>query len=54
MKKNLLLYGVFLCMDMYEKSVGRNATLIIGLTPDPDGLLPAGDEQRLKVSFKNG
>lgn len=35
-------------MDMYEKSVGRNATLIIGLTPDPDGLLPAGDEQRLK------
>ena len=33
---------------VYEKSVGRNATLIIGLTPDPDGLLPAGDEQRLK------
>lgn len=34
--------------EVYEKSVGRNATLIIGLTPDPDGLLPAGDEQRLK------
>lgn len=35
-------------MDMYEKSVGRNATLLIGLTPDPDGLLPTGDELRLK------
>lgn len=35
-------------MDMYEKSVGRNATLIMGLTPDPTGLLPVGDVQRLK------
>lgn len=35
-------------MNMYEKSVGRNATLIVGLTPDPAGLLPAGDVQRLK------
>ena len=35
-------------MDMYEKSVGRNATLIIGLTPNPDGVLPQGDVQRLK------
>lgn len=35
-------------MDMYEKSVGRNATLILGLTPDPSGLIPEGDEQRLK------
>lgn len=35
-------------MDMYEKSVGRNATLIVGLTPDPSGLLPAGDVRRLK------
>lgn len=35
-------------MDMYEKSVGRNATLIMGLTPNPDGLLPEGDKLRLE------
>ena len=42
------IYPVATLMDMYEKSVGRNATLIIGLTPDPNGLLPAGDEKRLR------
>ena len=35
-------------MDMYYKSVGRNATLIMGLTPDPNGLLPEPDVKRLK------
>lgn len=35
-------------MDMYEKSVGRNATLIVGITPNPDGLIPDGDVKRLK------
>jgi len=35
-------------MEMYYKSVGRNATLIMGLTPNPDGLLPKADVQRLK------
>ena len=35
-------------MEMYYKSVGRNATLIMGLTPDPDGLMPEPDVQRLK------
>jgi hypothetical protein len=35
-------------MEMYYKSVGRNATLIMGLTPDPDGLLPEPDVKRLK------
>ncbi len=35
-------------MDMYVKSVGRNSTLIMGLTPDADGLLPTPDVQRLK------
>ncbi|MBJ6368780.1 alpha-L-fucosidase [Snuella sedimenti] len=35
-------------MDMYYKSVGRNATLIMGLTPDPEGLLPEPDAKRLK------
>lgn len=34
-------------MNMYEKSVGRNATLIIGVTPDPTGVVPTGDKQRL-------
>ncbi|MCK5467866.1 MAG: glycoside hydrolase family 29, partial [Cyclobacteriaceae bacterium] len=35
-------------MDMYYKSVGRNSTLILGLTPDPQGLMPQGDVARLK------
>lgn len=35
-------------VDMYYKSVGRNATLILGLTPNPDGLIPEGDVTRLK------
>ncbi|MEM9142299.1 MAG: alpha-L-fucosidase [Bacteroidota bacterium] len=35
-------------MDMYYKSVGRNSTLIMGLTPDDTGLLPQPDVQRLK------
>ncbi len=33
---------------MYTKSVGRNATLIMGLTPDTSGLIPTLDVQRLK------
>ena len=35
-------------MDIYYKSVGRNSTLIMGLTPDPDGLLPDPDVKRLR------
>ncbi len=35
-------------MNMYYKSVGRNSTLIMGLTPDPNGLLPKPDCRRLK------
>lgn len=34
-------------MQMYEKSVGRNSTLILGLTPDARGLMPAADSLRL-------
>jgi len=33
---------------MYYGSVGRNSTLILGLTPDPNGLMPAPDVARLK------
>ncbi len=35
-------------MEMYEKSVGRNATLMVGLTPNPEGLIPDGDVHRLQ------
>ncbi|QTE24460.1 alpha-L-fucosidase [Polaribacter cellanae] len=35
-------------MEMYYKSVGRNSTLIMGLTPNPDGLMPVPDVKRLK------
>ncbi len=35
-------------MNMYYKSVGRNSTLIMGLTPNPDGLIPEPDVKRLK------
>ena len=35
-------------MDMYYRSVGHNTTLIMGLTPNAEGLLPQPDVQRLK------
>ena len=35
-------------VEMYYGSVGRNSTLILGLTPDPNGLMPAPDVARLK------
>lgn len=35
-------------MDMYYKSVGHNSTLIMGLTPNPEGLVPEQDVIRLK------
>lgn len=42
------IFPVDKLVDMYEKSVGRNSTLILGLTPNPDGLMPEEDAQRLK------
>lgn len=33
-------------VDMYYKSVGRNANLIIGAVPDMDGLIPEADFKR--------
>jgi len=33
-------------MDMYEKSVGRGAVMLLNNTPDPTGLIPAADAQR--------
>lgn len=35
-------------VDMYYKSVGRNSTLILGLTPDTAGLMPQVDVRRLE------
>ncbi|MBD0824631.1 alpha-L-fucosidase [Aestuariibaculum marinum] len=35
-------------MDMYYNSVGHNSSLILGITPDPNGLIPEADVERLK------
>ncbi len=35
-------------MEMYYHSVGHNTTLILGVTPNPDGLIPDPDAHRLK------
>lgn len=35
-------------MNMYCHSVGHNTSLILGLTPDADGLMPEPDVKRLK------
>ena len=42
------IYPLSNLIDMYYKSVGRNSTLILGLTPNPNGLLPQPDVDRLK------
>ena len=35
-------------IEIYEKTVGRNSVLVLGLTPDPRGLIPETDEHRLR------
>jgi alpha-L-fucosidase len=42
------VYPLEKLVEMYYKSVGRNSTLILGLTPDPNGLMPEPDVKRLK------
>jgi len=42
------VYPLEKLVQMYYRSVGRNSTLILGLTPDPNGLMPAPDAARLK------
>jgi alpha-L-fucosidase len=42
------IYPLENLMEMYYKSVGRNSTLIMGLTPDPHGLMPVADVERLQ------
>lgn len=43
-----LIYPLDKLVDMYVKSVGRNSTLIVGITPDTTGRLPQADVVRLK------
>ncbi len=35
-------------VDMYYNSIGHNTSLILGVTPGPDGLMPQPDVERLK------
>lgn len=42
------IYPLEALLDLYYQSVGRNATLILGMTPDPRGLIPDPDVQRVQ------
>ena len=42
------LYPLKSLVNMYYNSIGRNSTLIIGLTPDNRGLMPEPDAKRCK------
>lgn len=41
------IYPLEELIKIYENSAGHNATIIVGLTPNPDGLIPEGDVKRL-------
>jgi alpha-L-fucosidase len=41
------IYSLAALMDMYYKSVGRNCNMIVGVTPNRDGLIPDADMKRL-------
>jgi alpha-L-fucosidase len=43
-----IIYPLDKLVEMYYKSVGHNTTLILGVTPGPDGLMPGPDVKRLK------
>ena len=43
-----LIYPLDKLVNMYYNSVGHNTTLILGVTPNPEGLIPAADVKRLK------
>ena len=42
------IYPLDQLVNMYYKSVGHNTSLILGVTPDEDGLMPEPDVKRLK------
>jgi hypothetical protein len=43
------IFPVEKLVNMYYESVGHNASLILGLTPDADGLIPQPDADTLKA-----
>ncbi len=43
-----IIYPLEKLVEMYYHSVGHNTSLILGVTPNPDGLLPDPDVRRLK------
>ena len=43
-----ILYPLDKLVNMYYNSVGHNSTLILGLTPNAEGLIPEADAERLK------
>jgi alpha-L-fucosidase len=43
-----IIYPLDKLVEMYYQSVGHNTTLILGVTPGPDGLMPEPDVKRLK------
>jgi alpha-L-fucosidase len=43
-----LIYPLKQLVEMYYNSVGHNSTLILGITPDTDGLIPEADSKRLR------
>jgi alpha-L-fucosidase len=44
-----LIYPLDKLVDMYDRSVGHNSTLILGIAPDTKGLLPEADVRRLQA-----
>ena len=43
-----IIYPLDKLVNMYYNSVGHNSTLILGLTPNVEGLIPEADANRLK------
>ncbi|MHA7110303.1 alpha-L-fucosidase [Sunxiuqinia elliptica] len=43
-----IIYPLDKLINMYYNSVGHNTTLILGVTPNADGIMPAPDVKRLK------
>ncbi|MBB6327355.1 alpha-L-fucosidase [Algoriphagus iocasae] len=43
-----IIYPLYKLVNMYYNSVGHNSTLILGLTPNAEGLIPDADAKRLK------
>jgi alpha-L-fucosidase len=43
-----IIYPLNKLVEMYYNSVGHNTTLILGVAPGPDGLMPEPDVKRLK------